>query len=109
MAKVFTDNECSRPCKSEVNPMSVTFSTLRENAPKDSIWYKIDGEGDHCHKMTFSGLGFHLGHEDKFHECAAESSTIMACMVGETSANIRQQSVKNGAESVAFYQAAKRK
>lgn len=104
-SNVFVDKSCSMPCSSDIDPFATSFAKLRESSKGDSLWYKTEDKDSECHKITFSGLGFHLGHEDKFHECEKESSTIVSCILGEASARISARNKEQGVEKMAFYNA----
>lgn len=81
---VFSDKNCSQRINGTVDPFKNTFSQLKSKCQADDkLYYKESPQDTRCHELTISGLGFHLGHEDKFHECSSENTLIAACIGGE--------------------------
>lgn len=102
--RVYKDSECRMEISGDVDPYKTPFKTLRASAQNDCIYYKTSTEDSTCHKMTFSGVGFHLAHEDIFHECEREDHTIVACMVGKVTADVANARKESGGDALHFYE-----
>lgn len=100
-SSVYKDRMCQTKIDENIDPFKSTFADLRSKCEENKLWYKASAD-DGCHEVIFSGLGFHLAHEEKFHECASEKSTIVGCIVGDAAAEMYSRQKENGADTTAF-------